>query len=91
VAIPQRARFSQVATRPRRYPRDAQKPATLAPTERPDEAAELLDDLLIALLDLPNWSDSALALWTDVAAALPDELFARLDRYLQGRLSEDGA
>jgi hypothetical protein len=33
-----------------------------------------------ALLNQPGWSDTAPALWTDVAAPLPDELFDRIDR-----------
>jgi hypothetical protein len=42
----------------------------------PDKVASLLDDLLIALLDLPGDA------WPDLAAALPDELFKRLDRWM---------
>jgi len=41
----------------------------------------LLDDFLIALLDLPGDT------WPDLAAALPNELFDRIDRYLEARLS----
>ena len=48
-----------------------------APGESPDETAQLLDDLLMALLDLP--SDG----WIDLVEALPDELFDRIDRYLE--------
>jgi hypothetical protein len=37
----------------------------------------LLDDLLIALLKLPGWSGPADAvLWSDISAALSEELFA---------------
>ena len=54
-----------------------QKPAPFAPGESPDETAQLLDDLLMALLDLP--SDG----WIDLVEALPDELFDRIDRYLE--------
>jgi hypothetical protein len=71
-------------------PASVSEPLTLAVVEhaeRSDEAAELLDDLLIALLDLPGWSDTAPALWTDVALALPNELFERIDQYLEARLS----
>ena len=57
-------------------------PTPVAPAERPDEAAELLDDFLIALLELPG------ELWSDIALALPDELYDRIDRYLNARLSE---
>jgi hypothetical protein len=43
----------------------------------------LLDDFLIALFELPGWSRPADAvLWSDVAAALPDELFDRLHAYI---------
>src|SRR6516162_3227825 len=52
-----------------------QKPAPVAPAERPGEAADLLDDFLIALLDLPGWSDPESWLWNDVAAVVPDELY----------------
>jgi hypothetical protein len=51
-------------------------PPHVAPAERPDEAAELLDDFLIALLELPGDA------WPDLAAALPDELYDRIDRWL---------
>jgi hypothetical protein len=51
------------------------------PSERPDEAVELLDDFLIALLDLPGDA------WPDIAVALPDELYGRIDHYLEARLS----
>jgi hypothetical protein len=67
----------------------AHKPAPVAPAGRAGEAEELLDDFLLALLELPGWSDSAAAvLWSDVAVALPDELFDRLDRYIAKRLAE---
>jgi hypothetical protein len=55
------------------------------PAERSDEAGELLDDFMIALLDLPGWSDPESWLWNDVAAALPDELFDRIDRWMEDR------
>jgi hypothetical protein len=45
---------------------------------------------LIALLDLPGWSDPKSWLWDDVAAALPDEIYDRVDHYLETLLS-DGA
>jgi hypothetical protein len=57
--------------------------APVALGDSAEEAAELLDDFLIALLvDLPD-------IWDDLAAALPDEIYDRIDRYLEGRLSED--
>ena len=59
----------------------AEKPAPGVPAESPDEAAELLDDFLIALLELPGDA------WPDLAAALPDELFDRIDRHLEACLS----
>jgi hypothetical protein len=43
---------------------------------------ELLDDFLIALLELPG------AAWPNLAVALPDEVFDRVDRYLEGWLAE---
>jgi hypothetical protein len=66
---------------------EPQKPAAVAPAESADEAAELLDDFLIALLDLPSRSVGAPCLWTDIALALPDGLFDRIDHYLEARLS----
>ena len=63
---------------------EPQKPAPVVPAERSDE---LLDDFLVALLDLPGWSDPESWLWNDVAAVLPDALFDRIDRYLEARLS----
>jgi len=47
----------------------------------------LLDDFLIALLDLPGWSDPGSWLWNDVAAVLPDELFDRIDRWMEVRFA----
>ena len=58
-----------------------QKAAPVPPAASPDGANELLDDFLIALLDLPGDT------WPDLAAALPNELFDRIDRYLEARLS----
>jgi len=57
----------------------ARKLAPVAPVESPDEAADLLDDFLIALLDLPGDT------WPDIAAALPDEIFDRIDRWMEVR------
>jgi hypothetical protein len=61
----------------------AQKPAPIAPAARPDDAAELLDDLLIALLELPGDT------WPDLGAALPDDLYDRIDRDIEKRLVEE--
>jgi hypothetical protein len=60
---------------------EPRKPGPVAPAERPDEVVELLDDFLIALLDLPGEA------WPDLAAALPDELYHRIDQYLEARVS----
>jgi len=54
----------------------------------PEEAADLLDDFLLALLDFPGWSDPESWLWNDVAAALPDELYERIDQYIERALQE---
>jgi hypothetical protein len=40
---------------------------------------------LVALLELPGDG------WPDLVAALPDEIYDRIDRYLEDWLSEDGA
>jgi hypothetical protein len=61
---------------------EPQKPAPVASAEGADEAVELLDDFLVALLELPGDT------WPDLTAALPDELFDRIDRYLEAWLSE---
>ena len=61
---------------------EPQKPAALASAEGLEEAAELLDDLLVTLLaDLPD-------AWCDLADALPDELLNRLDHYVDILLSD---
>ena len=63
--------------------REDEKPSP-ASSESSEEAAELLDDLLVTLLaDLPD-------AWCDLADALPDELLNRLDYYVDILLS-DGA
>jgi hypothetical protein len=59
---------------------EPRKPAPVAPAERPDEVVELLDDFLIALLDLPGDT------WPDLVAVLPDEIFDRVDQYFEARL-----
>jgi hypothetical protein len=61
---------------------EAQDAAPAASADSAEEAAELLDDLLMAVFDLPGDT------WPDLAAALPDELFDRIDRYLEAWLSE---
>jgi hypothetical protein len=60
----------------------AQKPALAVSAERLEEAAELLDDLLLGLFDLPGEA------WPDLAAALPDELYDRIDQYIEKCLQE---
>lgn len=63
-----------------------EKPVPVAPAECPDEAAELLDDFLIALLDLPGDA------WSDIAVAIPDELYDRIVRWFEdSRAAEDGS
>jgi hypothetical protein len=60
---------------------EPRKPEPVEPPERLDDAAELLDDLLLTLpADLPET-------WSDLAAALPDELYERIDSYLEFLLS----
>jgi hypothetical protein len=56
--------------------------APAASTDGAEDVAELLGDLLVALVELPGDG------WPDLAATLPDELFDRLDRYLETLLSE---
>ena len=51
-------------------------PAPVEPPGSPGEAAELLDDLLLALFGLPKED------WAAVNAALPDELTDRISRFL---------
>jgi hypothetical protein len=63
---------------------EPEKSAPVPPAESPDEAADLLDDFLIALLELLGET------WPDLIGALPDEVFERLDYYLDTLLS-DGA
>jgi len=60
----------------------AEKPVLVAPAEASNEAGELLDELLIALLEVPGDA------WPELAAALPDELYDRIDRYLEAHLWE---
>jgi hypothetical protein len=55
----------------------AGKPGPVASEDGPEEAAELLDDFLITLLELPGDTRP------DLAAALPDELYDRIDQYIE--------
>jgi hypothetical protein len=59
-------------------PQDA---ASAASADSAEDVAELLDDFLIAMLNLPGDA------WPDLAAALPDEIYDRIDQYLETRLS----
>jgi hypothetical protein len=69
------------ATSPAPVPEVAE-PAPPVSAERLEEAAELLDDLLLGLFDLPGDA------WPDLAAALPDELYDRIDQYIERCLQE---
>jgi hypothetical protein len=53
------------------------EPSPPVSAERLEEAAELLDDLLLGLFDLPGDA------WSDLAVALPDELYDRIDQYIE--------
>jgi hypothetical protein len=70
------------AVSPSAIPR-SQDAAPVASADSADEAAaELFHDLLVTLLaDLPD-------VWSDLAAALPEALFDRVDHYLEAWLSE---
>ena len=57
---------------------EPQSPASAA-AEGADEAADLLDDFLIALLEELGEG------WPDLVAALPDKIFARIDHWLEVR------
>ena len=73
---------------PETDPVDAPLPV---PPAAPGEAEELLGDLLRALLDLPSLSnadDPKDSRWGDIAAKLPDELFERLDRWMETRSAD---
>jgi hypothetical protein len=63
---------------------EPQKPGATAPGEQNEEAAELFNELLCTLLDLPDT-------WSVLTGALPDDLFDRIDRYLDILLSEPGS
>ena len=54
------------------------KPA-VASAEGADEAADLLDDFLVTLLEMPGDA------WPDLAAVLPDEICDRIDRCMEVR------
>jgi hypothetical protein len=60
----------------------AEKATFVASAERLDDTEELLDDLLLALFDLPGDA------WPDLAAALTDELYNRIDQYIERCLQE---
>jgi hypothetical protein len=60
---------------------ELQKAAAGELAELSGEIGQLLDDLLLTLLDLPGDG------WPDLAAALPEELFRRVDRYMKARLA----
>jgi hypothetical protein len=55
-----------------------QKSAPVARADPSDEVAELLDDFLIALFEVPG-------AWPDLAVALPEELYDRVDRWMDVR------
>jgi hypothetical protein len=59
----------------------ADNPSPVASAESFGDAAELLEDFLIALLELLGDD------WPDIAAALPGELFDRIDRYMEAHFS----
>jgi hypothetical protein len=52
-----------------------------APAHAAPPDAKLLDDFLFALLELPGDT------WSDIAVALPDELFDRIDLHMETLLS----
>jgi hypothetical protein len=54
----------------------------VTPAKRTGEAAQPARRSADPLLDLPGNA------WPDLAAALPDEVFERIGRYLEARLSE---
>ena len=58
---------------------EAREPAPVALTERDHEAEDLLGGLLVALLDLLGDG------WADLVAGLPDELYDRIDRWMEAR------
>jgi len=61
---------------------------TEAPPESPDEAAELLEALMGAMLDAPSpfdEGDQASSLWAVVASQLTDELYVEIDNWLERR------
>jgi len=59
-----------------------EKDATILSGIIPEEAAELLDDTLVALLELPD------DVWSAVMVALPHELYDRIDGYIQAAFTE---
>jgi len=76
-----RSRQITVAERP-----NGERALTLGvPPPDDTEPTELLDDLLMTLLLLPGDT------WSDIALALPDKLFDRIDRWLAGLLDDSQA
>jgi hypothetical protein len=66
----------------------ADGPRAQAAPESPSEAEVLLEELLAVLLDAPSPFDDEgedEGLWSVVADELPDELYARLDSWLEQR------
>jgi hypothetical protein len=49
-------------------------------------AQDMLEDFMIALLELPGRNPGASCLWHDIIDVLPDELFERLDAWLEKSL-----
>jgi hypothetical protein len=98
-AVPDDPGLDDIAPEPRAAPLEqstavrepqagADGPSAQAAPESPDEAAELLEQLLAALLDAPSPFDEAdegPSLWSVVADALPDSLYGQLDRWLEQR------
>jgi hypothetical protein len=63
-------------------PEAAGNDASPTPAERFGEAQDLLEDLVSMLLDAPGLSEGSSSLWNDVALAMPDELYDRLDAWV---------
>jgi hypothetical protein len=64
----------------------------VATAESPGEAETLLEELVIVMLDAPNplnEADKTDSLWTLVAGALSDELWDRLDAWVDKRTSAE--
>ena len=61
--------------------RAASQKSKVAPAESADDASDLLHDFLTVLLDLPGDT------WPDLAVALPNEVFDRIDRWMEVRFA----